>query len=124
MAGRVHGRVQRGEVYILSDRDLAFEDLQPTSPEFQLAGDAERVAITCAAIGVDAAELELPVPLDRRAYRESVAMLTARGLIDHGRLTSYGRDVEAMPVAPTWGERLYLDERSLVALVTAASRIA
>src|SRR5205814_5658190 len=87
MAGRVHGRVQGGEVYILSDRDLAFEDLQPTSPEFQLAGDAERVAITCAAIGVDAAELELPVPLDRRAYRESVAMLTGRGLIDHGRLT-------------------------------------
>src|SRR5207249_1059226 len=36
MAGRVHGRVERGEVYILSDRDLAFERLQPTAPEFQL----------------------------------------------------------------------------------------
>ena len=123
MAGRVHGRVQGGEVYILSDRDLAFEDLQPTSPEFQLAGDAERVAITCAAIGVDAAELELPVPLDRRAYRESVAMLTGRGLIDHGRLTSYGRDVEAMPVERPWGELLYHAEPSLVSLVAVASNI-
>src|SRR5207244_10677054 len=71
MAGRVHGRVQQGEVYILSDRDLAFEDLRPTAPEFQLAGDAERVAITCAALGVDATELDLPAPLDRRGYRES-----------------------------------------------------
>jgi len=66
MAGRVHGRVEAGEVYILSDRDLVFEELRPTPPEFQLAGDAERVAITCAAIGVDAADLDLPVPLDRR----------------------------------------------------------
>ena len=65
MAGRVHGRVKGGEVTILSDRDLKFEELRPTPPEFQLAGDAERVAITCAAIGVDAADLELPVPLDR-----------------------------------------------------------
>src|SRR5205823_2341447 len=54
MAGRVHGRVDAGEVYILSDRDLVFEQLRPTPPEFQLAGDAERVAITCAALGVDA----------------------------------------------------------------------
>ena len=49
MAGRVHGRVPNGEVVILSDRDLVFEQLRPTPPEFQLAGDAERVAITCAA---------------------------------------------------------------------------
>ena len=123
MAGRVHGRVQGGEVYILSDRDLEFADLRPTAPEFQLAGDAERVAITCAAIGVDAAELDLPVPLDRRAYRESVAMLTERGLIDHGRLTTYGRDVEAMPVERPWGELLYHAEPSLVPLVAVASNI-
>src|SRR5205814_1146682 len=70
MAGRVHGRVEGGEVYILSDRDLEFAALTPGPPEFQLAGDAERVAITCAALGVDAQELDLPVPLDRRAYRE------------------------------------------------------
>ena len=123
MAGRVHGRVQQGEVYILSDRDLAFEDLRPTAPEFQLAGDAERVAITCAAIGVDATELDLPVPLDRRAYRDSVALLTERGLIEHGRLTSYGREVEAMPVERPWGEMLYHAEPPLVPLVAVASNI-
>ena len=123
MAGRVHGRVKQGEVYILSDRDLVFEDLRPTAPEFQLAGDAERVAITCAAIGVDAAQLELPVPLDRRAYRDSVELLTTRGLIEHGRLTSYGRDVEAMPVERPWGELLYHAEPPLVPLVAVASNI-
>jgi ATP-dependent helicase HrpA len=123
MAGRVHGRVQHGEVYILSDRDLMFEDLRPTAPEFQLAGDAERVAITCAAIGVDATELDLPVPLDRRAYRDSVELLTGRGLIEHGRLTSYGRAVEAMPVERPWGELLYHAEPPLVPLVAVASNI-
>ena len=123
MAGRVHGRVQNGEVYILSDRDLVFEELRPTAPEFQLAGDAERVAITCAALGVDAAELDLPVPLDRRAYRDSVELLTGRGLIEHGRLTTYGREVEAMPVERPWGELIYHAEPSLVPLVAVASNI-
>src|SRR3954469_15310991 len=123
MAGRVHGRVEHGEVYILSDRDLAFETLRPTAPEFQLAGDAERVAITCAAIGVDAAELDLPVPLDRRAYRDSVELLTDRGLIEHGRLTSYGREVEAMPVERPWGELLYHAGPELVPLVAVSSNI-
>jgi len=123
MAGRVHGRVEHGEVYILSDRDLAFEDLRPTAPEFQLAGDAERVAITCAAIGVDATELELPVPLDRRAYRGSVELLTDRGLIEQGRLTTYGRAVEEMPVERPWGELLYHAEPPLVPLVAVASNI-
>src|SRR5262249_53059869 len=116
-------RVQQGEVYILSDRDLEFEDLRPTAPEFQLAGDAERVAITCAAIGVDAADLDLPVPLDRRAYRESVELPTERGLLERGRLTTYGRDVEAMPVERPWGELLYHAEPPLVPLVAVASNI-
>jgi len=123
MAGRVHGRVQQGEVYILSDRDLVFEELRPTAPEFQLAGDAERVAITCAAIGVDATELDLPVPLDRRAYKESVALLTERGLIEQRRLTTYGREVEAMPVERPWGEMLYHADPVLVPVVAVASNI-
>jgi ATP-dependent helicase HrpA len=123
MAGRVHGRVEGGEVYILSDRDLAFGALRPTAPEFQLAGDAERVAITCAALGVDAAELDLPVPLDRRAYRDAVAMLSERGLIDQGRLTRYGRDVEAMPVERPWGELLYHADPGLVPMVAVAANI-
>jgi ATP-dependent RNA helicase HrpA len=104
MAGRVHGRVAGGRVYILSDRDIAFASLRPTEPEFQLAGDSERVAMTCAALGVRADELELPVPLDRTAYREAVALLERRGIVAQGRLTPYGRIVEAMPVERAWAE--------------------
>src|SRR3989441_8985138 len=44
MAGRVHGRVEGGEVYILSDRDLAFDELRPTPPEFQLARSEEHTS--------------------------------------------------------------------------------
>lgn len=123
MAGRVHGRVQGGEVYILSDRDLVFEQLQPTPPEFQLAGDAERVAITCAALGVDARDLDLPVPLDRKAYRDAVEVLSERGLIERGRLTRYGRDVEAMPVERPWGELLCHADADLVPVVAVAANI-
>jgi len=123
MAGRVHGRVEGGEVFILSDRDLVFEQLRPTPPEFQLAGDAERVAITCAAIGVDASDLELPVPLDRLAYRRAVALLTDRGLIEQGRLTKYGREVEAMPVERPWGELLVHAGAALVPVVAVSSNI-
>ncbi|HEY7683882.1 MAG TPA: DEAD/DEAH box helicase [Gemmatimonadales bacterium] len=123
MAGRVHGRVANGQVFILSDRDLVFERLRPTPPEFQLAGDAERVAITCAALGVDATELELPVPLDRPAYQAALATLVDRGLVENGRLTRYGREVEAMPVERAWGELLVHAEARLVPIVAVCSNI-
>ena len=71
MAGRVHGRVKDGEVWILSERNIEFSELRPTEPHFQLAGDPERVAMTCADMGVRADELDLPVPLDRIAYRRA-----------------------------------------------------
>ena len=106
MAGRVHGRVEGGRVFILSDRDIQFNALQPTEPEFQLAGDSERVAITCAALGVRADELDLPVPLDRTAYRAALALLEERGIVERGRLTGYGKAVEAMPVERAWAELL------------------
>lgn len=106
MAGRVHGRVAGGRVFILSDRDIQFEHLQPTEPEFQLAGDSERVAITCAALGVRADELDLPVPLDRIAYRRAMELLEARGIVEKGKLTRYGRAVEAMPTERPWAELL------------------
>ncbi len=106
MAGRVHGRVPNGEVYILTDREVDFSSLTPTPPAFQLAGDSERVALTAAALNIDLAELDLPVPLDRKAYRESLERLTARGLVGDGRLTRYGRNVEAMPVDRPWAELL------------------
>jgi ATP-dependent RNA helicase HrpA len=123
MAGRVHGRVPDGEVFILTDRDLVFDRLRPTPPEFQLAGDAERVAITCAALGVDATDLDLPVPLDRTAYRGAIRLLTDRGLVEEGRLTSYGREVEAMPVERQWGELLVHAEGDLVPVVAVSSNI-
>jgi hypothetical protein len=123
MAGRVHGRVPKGEVAILSDRDLNFASLRPTPPEFQLAGDAERVAITCAAIGVDARELDLPVPLDRTAYRRAIDLLTTRGLVENGKLTSYGREVEALPVERSWGELLVHADDQLVPMVAVCSNI-
>src|SRR5918992_4582446 len=97
MAGRVHGRVAGGRVFILSDRDIQFSALRPTAPEFQLAGDSERVAMTCADLGVAADELELPVPLDKVAYRKAVTLLEQRGIIENGRLSRYGKAVEAMP---------------------------
>ncbi len=123
MAGRVHGRVEGGEVYLLSDRPLDFDALRPGPPEFQLAGDAERVAITCAALGVDASELDLPVPLDRQAYRGAVTLLEQRALVESGRLTTYGREVEAMPVERPWGELLVHAEPDVVPMVAVAANI-
>jgi ATP-dependent helicase HrpA len=114
MAGRVHGRVAGGRVFILSDRDIQFQALEPTEPEFQLAGDSERVAITCAALGVRADELELPVPLDRIAYKRAMELLEARGIVEKGKLTRYGRAVEAMPTERAWAELLVNAEDELV----------
>src|SRR3982751_6233422 len=123
MAGRVHGRVAGGRVFILSDRDIDFFSLKPTEPEFQLAGDSERVAITCADLGVDAAELELPVPLDRGAYRRATQFLESRGIIEEGRLTRYGRAVEAMPVEREWAELLVNADDSMVPYLSVMSGI-
>src|SRR5688500_11114342 len=114
MAGRVHGRVEGGRVFILSDRDIDFSALRPTEPEFQLAGDSERVALTAAALGVRADELELPVPLDRTSYRRAVARLEGRGIVDGGRLTDYGRKVEALPVDRAFGELIVNGEDEML----------
>ncbi|KPJ96336.1 MAG: DEAD/DEAH box helicase, partial [Gemmatimonas sp. SG8_17] len=123
MAGRVHGRVPSGQVYLLTDRNIEFESLSPTPPDFQLAGDTERVALTAAALGVDLSQLDLPVPLDQRAYGRSLAHLTERGLVRNGRLTEYGRDVEAMPVDRTWGELLVHASDDLIPYVAVAANI-
>jgi hypothetical protein len=123
MAGRVHGRVENGEVWILSERDIDFESLRPVVPNFQLAGDPERVALTCASMGVRADELDLPVPLDRIAYRRSVELLTTRGLIANDRLTDYGKRVEVLPVDRAWGELLVNADEHLVPVVTGCASI-
>ncbi|HKS05896.1 MAG TPA: DEAD/DEAH box helicase [Gemmatimonadaceae bacterium] len=123
MAGRVHGRVRDGRVFILSDRVLEFSGLRPVSPEFQLAGDSERVALTCAALGVRADELDLPVPLDRAAYRAALATLEERGVVENGVLTQYGRVIEALPVDRPWGELLAHVEDDMLACVAVMSGI-
>ena len=123
MAGRVHGRVEGGRVFILSDRDIQFNQLRPTAPEFQLGGDSERVAITCAALGVRADELELPIPLDRQAYRRALGLLERRGIVENGRLTAYGRKVEAMPVDRPWAELLVVADDALLPLLAVMSAI-
>jgi len=114
MAGRVHGRVDDGKVYILSDRDLHWPSLRPTEPDFQLAGDSERVALTCADLGVRADELDLPVPLDRGAYRRALQHLEGRGVIENGRLSRYGRLVEKLPVEREWAELIVHGEDTLM----------
>ena len=123
MAGRVHGRVAGGRVFILSDRDIDFASLKPTAPEFQLAGDSERVAITCADLGVDVGELELPVPLDRVAYRRAMTFLEGRGIIEQGRLTRYGRAVEKMPVEREWAELLVNADDAMIPYLAVMSGI-
>lgn len=123
MAGRVHGRVAGGQVFLLSDRDLDFASLQPGPPEFQLAGDAERVALTCAGLGVDARDLDLPVPLDRVAYVTAVRRLTSRGVMEDGKLSRYGRQIEALPVERPWAELLLHANAELLPLVAGASGI-
>jgi hypothetical protein len=123
MAGRVHGRVEGGRVFILSDRDIDFASLQPTPPDFQLAGDSERVALTCADLGVRADELELPVALDRVAYRRALARLEARGIVADGRLTPYGKQVEALPVDRAWAELIVNGEDDLLPFLAVTSSI-
>ena len=123
MAGRVHGRVSGGEVYILSNRGIDFDRLKPQPPDFQLAGDSERVALTAAALGVDLSDLELPVPLDTRSYRRALRNLTERGIVEDGRLTSYGRDVEAMPVDRPWAELLINASSDLVPFIAVTSNV-
>lgn len=123
MAGRVHGRVAGGRVFILSDRDIDFASLKPTAPEFQLAGDSERVAITCADLGVAADDLELPVPLDKASYRRAIQFLEGRGIIEKGRLTRYGRAVEAMPVEREWAELLVNADDAMIPYLAVMSGI-
>ena len=124
MAGRVHGRVEGGRIFILSNRDIDFFALRPTEPEFQLAGDPERVALTAAALGVRADTLELPVPLDRAAYQRVFHRLRERNIIDaQGRLSSYGRAVEALPVERAWAELLVNAEDALLPYLAVCSAI-
>src|SRR5213593_4947010 len=50
-------------------------------------------------------------------------LLTERALIEDGRLTRYGRDVDAMPVERPWGELLVHADVELVPFVAVAANI-
>src|SRR5213593_3855608 len=50
-------------------------------------------------------------------------LLTERALIEDGRLTRYGRDVDAMPVERPWGELLYHADPELIPMVAVAANI-
>ena len=52
-----------------------------------------------------------------------MAVLIDRGIIKDGRLTPYGREVEAMPVERPWGELLVRADPELVPLVATAANI-
>ena len=63
------------------------------------------------------------MPLDRIAYRRALGLLTSRGLVEDGKLTAYGRDVEAMPVERPWGELLVHADPELMPMVAVCSNI-
>jgi hypothetical protein len=61
--------------------------------------------------------------VDRRAYRAAVATLTERGIVEGGRLTAYGADVEAMPVERPWGELVVHADAPVLPYVAVAANI-
>src|SRR5204862_4445938 len=63
------------------------------------------------------------VPLERHAYQDVMQLLTERAMIESGRLTRYGRDVDAMPVERPWGELLVHADVELVPFVAVAANI-
>jgi hypothetical protein len=81
------------------------------------------VALTCAALGVRADELDLPVPLDKLSYRRALEFLEGRGIVDNGKLTPYGVKVEAMPVDRPWAELLVHCDDDLLPYVAVMASI-
>ena len=124
MAGRVHGRVEGGRVFMLSDRQILFNALRPVAPEFQLAGDSERVALTTRGARRARRRSRSPGAARQDARTgKAMALLESRGIIENGRLSAYGRDVEALPVERAWAELLVHAEEALVPYVAVMAGI-
>ncbi len=107
MAGRVNGRAVGGEIHLITDRGSSFDlhQLEPTAPEFELAGDIERVVMACARLGVDLHDLDTIVEIDKELYDKEFKRLQRRKIIsDEGLLTDYGRAIDKLPVPTMWGE--------------------
>src|SRR5205085_11135472 len=77
----------------------------------------------CPDLGGDVRDLDIPVPLELTAYNRAIAMLTSRGLSEEGKLTSYGREVGALPVERPWGELLVHADEQLIPMVAVSSNI-
>jgi len=114
MGGRVNGRMENSQIYILTYRDIDFHKLTPTAPEFVLGGDLERVALVCARLDMNLRDLELISPVDLGHYETIVKRYKERELIEAegDSLTSYGKEVERLPVSPAWAEMLVHAQRS------------
>lgn len=108
MAGRVNGRAVNGEVHILTDRELDFDTLEPTVPEFELSGSLEQLALITAKQRLDISDLELIDRIDTDAYASVFSRLVERKIIQMRDgipgLTSLGRRLLSLPLDTAWGE--------------------
>jgi len=93
--------------------------------EFQLAGDSERPGAHLPRPWASTSgELDLPVPVDRRAYRAAADRLIARGIVRDGRLTPYGHGRRGpLPVDRPWGELLVHAEEMITPYVAVMANI-
>ena len=123
MAGRVHGRVPRGEVTILSDRQLDFASLKPDASRVPArrrrgAGGAH---LRRAGRGRDRPRPAGAARPDRISPGGGAA---DRARPDRGgRLTEYGREVDAMPVERPWAELLVHADAELMPMVAVCASI-
>jgi hypothetical protein len=114
MGGRVNGRMEKSEIWILSKRPyLDFHALKPVAPDFVLGGDLERVALTCAKLGVNVSGLDLIASLDGDKYEEVLKNFRRRGIIEKEimALTEYGEKIERLPVDRAWAEMIIHAQR-------------
>lgn len=63
------------------------------------------------------------MPLDRPSYQKALDKLESRGIVEHGKLTRYGRSVEAMPVDRPWAELLVHCDDALLPYVAVMAGI-
>ena len=99
MAGRVNGRVEDGEICIITERNINFHKLKPKKVKFVLGHNLEGLAMICGKLGVSPSQLRLPVLVDKRIYEIVAKRLIKRGILEPGgtNLTPYGKRVERIP---------------------------
>ncbi len=124
MAGRVHGRVPNGEVVILSDRDLVFEQLRPDAARVpargrRRAGGASPAPRWGSTRAISICRCRSTAPPTAARSRCS----PAAGWWRRGGSPAYGREVEAMPVERAWGELLVHADAELLPIVAVCSNI-